>query len=155
MCCPYWSSLTEKGKSEGAGSPILRPSCAHVCPNRRLEKSLSLGALVRGFVQELRAEFVGEIERDPRAFRKRVIHLFRVALPVDRGRPRLETVTRAFEMRRHGKDWRVIYPACIPRDLLGDSRILAQSRLRSAVRARRRASKEASLAPTACGRSHK
>jgi hypothetical protein len=115
-------------------APELRPRSSR--PSLRKEPSLA--DAIRRFARDLRTEFAGEIARDARAFRKRVLHLFRTALPVDRGRPRLMAVTRATEMRAQGKCWRAIYAVCIAPDLRGDSRILAQSRLRGAVRARRR-----------------
>jgi len=86
----------------------------------------------------LRTNFTSEIERDPRGFRMRLLRLLRFAFPVKNGRPRMETVTRATEMRRQGKSWREVYAACIAAGKVGDSLSVAQCRLRSAVRARQR-----------------
>ena len=93
---------------------------------------------IREFAKYLQYSFAEEIEYDPSLFRKRVIHLLKTALPSPHGRPRLKIVSIAADMRAQGKSWLAVYTACIPALLAGDSRQLAQSRLRSAVRARRR-----------------
>jgi hypothetical protein len=115
-------------------APKLRPNLSR----RRPRKGPSLDALVWSFALQLTVDFGLEIEHELRAFRKRVLRLLGVALPVKNGRPQLETVTRAVEMRAQGSSWRAIYTVCVPHTVAGDSRQLAQSRLRSAVRARRR-----------------
>jgi len=117
---------------EGDFAPKLRPNLSHHSQDE------GLATAVRRFILQLRSEFGAEIERDPRGFRIRVIRLLTTALPLKNGRPRLENVTRAHEKWRQGKNWREIYTVCIPPGLSGDSLVLAQSRLRSAVRARRR-----------------
>lgn len=124
-------------------APKLRPNLGDGKPPGSRAQAGALGRkslrrAVRNFARQLRADFPAEIERDPRGFRTRVLRLLRAALPVKSGRPRSEPVTRAAEMRAQGKSWRAIYAACIPLHVIGDSRILAQSRLRSAFRARRR-----------------
>ena len=115
-------------------APKLRPNLSRRPPRKRPR----LDALVRSFALQLTVDFGLEIEQEPRAFRKRVLRLLGAALPVKNGRPQLETVKRAVQMRGQGSSWRAIYTVCIPHTIAGDSRQLAQSRLRSAVRARRR-----------------
>jgi len=95
-------------------------------------------AIVRKFARQLRCEFAGEIERNPNSFSKHVVRLLKAALPLKHGRPQSEAVSVATEMRVRGRNWRTIYAACISDSLAADSRQLAQLRLRSAVRKRRR-----------------
>ena len=116
-------------------APKLRPNSTHR-PTRK--RPVNLSTLVRKFARLLRRRFAIEIEHNPRLFRERVLRLLTSALPARHGRPRIETVSRATEMRAQGKDWRAVYVACIPTTVAGDARQVAQSRLRSAVRARRR-----------------
>ena len=118
-------------------APKLRPNSTHRSSRTR---PINLSALVRKFAGLLRRRFAVEIEHNPRLFRKRLLRLLTTALPARHGRPRIEAVSRATEMRAQGKDWRAVYVACIPTTVAGDSRQVAQSRLRSAVRARRRSS---------------
>ena len=97
-----------------------------------------LSIITRRFAARLRAEFAFEIEQDAGAFKRHVVALLRAELPPRPGRPRAELVTRAVQMRTQGTSWREIYLECLPDEIVGpESRQLAQSRLRSAVRARR------------------
>jgi len=98
-----------------------------------------LRAVVRKFAARLRREFVSEIERDPRRFKQRVVGLLKAALPPGPGRPCDEMVGHAIKMHAAGKSWPEVYAACIPSidSLDSDSRQLAQSRLRAAMRARK------------------
>jgi hypothetical protein len=97
-----------------------------------------LASVVERFARELRGKFPDEIESAPRAFKRRVIRSLRAALPPGPGRPCAAAVSLAVQMRAQGSSWSVIYAMCIPSTLARDSRQLAQLRLRSAVRARRR-----------------
>jgi hypothetical protein len=105
---------------------------------RRLE---GLRVSICEFTAWLIGEFASEIERDPRGFKRQVISAIRTELPPWPGRPAAEIVTRAARMRARGKSWQRIYTECIPTCLIGDSRQLAQSRLRAAIRARVRRKK--------------
>jgi hypothetical protein len=104
-----------------------------------------LRTLVQEFGGLLRREFATEIERDARGFKGRVLVFLKAELPGRPGRPRAETVTRAAEMKTQGKSWQQIYAECL-QESPGEPefRQLAQSRLRSAVRARRNVSRRAS-----------
>ena len=101
--------------------------------NRKLE------GRVRKFAACLRCDFAEAIARDPSAFKKRVVRFIRLALPPRRGRPPLEVVTRASNLRSQKKPWLEVYRACIEgfANLEPGNRQLATSALRSAVRARR------------------
>jgi hypothetical protein len=94
--------------------------------------------IVRKFVEELRTHFRSEIEHDPRLFKGKVLRMLKASLPPGPGRPRAELVSLAAKMRAQGKSWCAIYAECVSTTLAGDSRQVAQSRLRSAVRSRRR-----------------
>lgn len=98
---------------------------------------------VRRFTARLKHHFGAEIERDPAAFKRRALHALRIHLPPGPGRPCLQPVTRAIEMRAQRKPWSEIYPACIPdfASLERASRRVAQWTLRNAARARRNATK--------------
>jgi hypothetical protein len=116
-------------------APKLRPNSSDRPPRKQLAE---LRETTRRFTVELRRQFADEIEYDARSFKLRVLALVKQGLPPKRGRPCDKAVTRAVEMRAQGRDWRAIYADCIPATTAGDSRQVAQSRLRSAVRARRR-----------------
>jgi hypothetical protein len=83
----------------------------------------------------------------PRAFtdakatttKEAVIRQIRITLPPHPGRPRSDSVTRAWEMERLGVEWRAIYPECISgyATLNWKERRKGMARLRNAVRARR------------------
>jgi hypothetical protein len=105
------------------------------------EPGADLRTMMREFAARLLAEFALEIERDPRGFKERALRLLRQNLPPRPGRPCDGQITRAAMMRAQGKDWREIYAACLPNTLLPESRQVAQSRLRSAVRSRGNARK--------------
>lgn len=100
-----------------------------------------LRATTREFAARLRAEFASEIEQDARGFKRRVLGFLKGELPPGPGRPCEEIVTCAARMRTEGRNWQEIYAVCLPHVAEPDSRHLAQSRLRSAVRARRNASR--------------
>lgn len=106
---------------------------------KSVEKPVTdLRAITREFAARLRVEFASEIEQEAGAFKRRVVRLLKAELPPGPGRPYAEVVTRAMQMRMQGKSWREIYANCLPEKIAGpDSLQLAQSRLRSAVRARR------------------
>src|SRR5437879_3121885 len=93
---------------------------------------------IENFARQLRSKFRAQIERDTGQFKRNVVAMLRRSLPASPGRPRAEEVTRAALMREQGKSWQVVYSACLPLVAAPDARQLAQSRLRSAVRARRR-----------------
>lgn len=96
-----------------------------------------LRATMREFTAKLRREFAADIERDAVGFRRDAVYLLSAALSPGPGRQLSKAVTLASELRAQGKSWQVIYAQCIPASLVDDSRQLAQSRLRSAVRSRR------------------
>jgi hypothetical protein len=99
--------------------------------------SKDLLTLVQGVVRHLSVNFVSDIERNASDFKRRVIRFFRSELPSRHGRPRIDTVTRAAETPNQEKTWQQIYVECLAHDMSGpDSRQVAQSRLRSAVRVR-------------------
>ena len=107
--------------------------------NTQCDKALKeLSTIVREFAHRLRLEFAPDIERDAGEFKRRVIRLLKADLPPGPGRPRTEIVTRAAEMRTQGKTWQQVYAECLSHVVgSSDSRQLAQSRLRCAVRSRR------------------
>jgi hypothetical protein len=92
---------------------------------------------VNNFADRLRSEFCAEIRRDVRGFKRRVVRLLAAALSPGPGRPRNDAVTLALELRSQGRSWQAIYARCIPPTLADDSRQVAESRLRCAVRSRR------------------
>ena len=98
-----------------------------------------LRTVVQEFGDLLRREFATEIEHDASRFKRDAVCFLRAALSPGPGRPRSEAVTLAIELRTQGKSWQAAYAQCIPSSLVDDPRQLAQSRLRSAVRARRTA----------------
>ena len=99
----------------------------------------NLERTVQDFAVKLCSQFGSEIERDASGFKRQVVSLLGAALPPGPGRPRSEAITRAIDLLAQGKSWQQIYAACLPQNLVGDSRQLAQSRLRCAVRSRRKA----------------
>ena len=108
-----------------------------------------LRATVRKFAARLREQFESEIERDTRGFKCRVVTLLKESLPPGPGRPCTEIVTRATSMRAQGRSWQEIYAGCLLHVEGGsDSRQIAQSRLRSAVRARRNSARRRRRAGT-------
>lgn len=116
-------------------APKLRPNATQR-PRRKRAGELRVALLK--FTLHLRREFAEEIEADPQTFKRRAIWFLKRGLPPGPGRPYDAAVTRAVKMRAQGNSWRAIYTECLPACLNADSRQLAQSRLRSAVRARRR-----------------
>lgn len=100
---------------------------------------VGLDRAIRRFAARLKRDFAAEIARDPASFKHRAVHRLKVYLPPGPGRPCLDSVTQAGELRTQGKPWKEIYPACIPTylDLDAASRQVAQWHLRNAVRARR------------------
>jgi hypothetical protein len=104
-----------------------------------LEKPLlpDLERIVQNFAARLRSEFCTEIGDDERGFKRRAVRLLGAALSPGPGRPRSEAVTLAIELLAQGKPWQAIYAQCIPLSVVDDSRQIAQSRLRDAVRSRR------------------
>lgn len=101
----------------------------------------NLDRTVRSFAERLTREFPREIAQDPPAFKRRVVHDLKVSLPPYPGRPALESVSKATELREKKKAWREVYCACIPgyADLDRPNRHLAEYNLRAAVRSRRNA----------------
>jgi hypothetical protein len=108
-----------------------------VTVSERPEFGLELAEAVRRFASQLCAHFREEIEREPRAFKLRAIRLLKSALPPGPGRPCVAIVSQATEMRARGQSWQQIYAVCLGSCVEPHFRQLAQSRLRSAVRARR------------------
>lgn len=104
----------------------------------------NLRSTVRKIVNELRRDFAADLERDASRFKRRVIALLQAELPPRPGRPRLKHVCLAVAMRERRESWRGVYAACVPQELHGDSRQLAEVRLRAAVRARVRRMKNVS-----------
>jgi hypothetical protein len=103
-------------------------------PTARAAKNLR--STVRKFGRCLCHDFDKEIERDPSRFKQRVLALLQAELPPSPGRPRSKHITLAAAMHEKGESWRKVYSACVPKVLNGDSRQVAQTRLRAAVRAR-------------------
>lgn len=68
---------------------------------------------VRGFVESLRRNFAGELVRDPREFKKRVLRLIRRELPLKKGRPPSPEIEAALTMLRQGKSVRDVLRAQI------------------------------------------
>ncbi len=98
----------------------------------------TLRSRIRQFAACLRIEFGPEIARDPRGFKRGLVHLLKLELPPHSGRPSNENVTRADDMRKVGKGWKEIYVACLPPRADHVLRQRDQYLLRGAVRARRR-----------------
>jgi len=100
---------------------------------------------IQNFAARLRSEFRAEIDRDAPGFKRDAVRLLGAALSSGPGpgRPCIEAVTRAIELRAQGKPWQAIYAQCLPASLAGDSRQIAQYRLRCAVRSRHRRRKSA------------
>jgi hypothetical protein len=97
----------------------------------------NLATTIENFARRLRREFSVEIQRNPRAFKYEAVRILKAALPPKPGRPCSEVVTRASQMRAHGKSWKEIYAACLLQIAAPDSRQAQQFRLRCAVRSRR------------------
>ena len=101
-----------------------------------------LSRTVRQFVSRLLDEFSADIEKDPSRFKHQVVQLLKAELPPGPGRPRGAGISRAAEMREEGRAWREVYAECLVDKSGGpESRQVIQSRLRSAVRARRNSRK--------------
>jgi hypothetical protein len=102
-------------------------------------RGASLAGTIQNFAARLRSEFRAEIDRDAPGFKRDAVRLLGAALSSGPGpgRPRSEAVTLAIELRAQGKPWQAIYAQCIPSSVVDDSRQIAQSRLRDAVRCRR------------------
>lgn len=100
----------------------------------------NLEKIIRVFAFRLRRDFAEELKSDPRAFKRRCVHLLKVELPPGPGRPCGQSVTLALTMRDQGKEWSKIYPLCIEgyESLSPESRQLAQRQLRDSCRARRK-----------------
>ncbi len=96
----------------------------------------NLRSALREIGRRLRRDFADHAERDPSRFKQLVLRLLQAELPPKPGRPRLKRVSVALAMRRRGESWRAVYASCVPDEVRGDSRQLAQARLRAAVRAR-------------------
>ena len=102
--------------------------------------SQKLHAAVADFKAWLSQTFAEEQPRDQEAF-ERATQIFKKRITSSRagrpGRPRKKIVTLATEMRRQGKSWPQIYAVCLPSDMEGAERNMAQLQLRSAERGRR------------------
>ena len=96
----------------------------------------NLRSSVRKIGNDIRRHFSADLERDPSRFKRRLLALLQAELPPRPGRPRLKQISVAVGMRDQGKSWRAVYATCVPKDLDDDSRQLAQTRLRAAIRAR-------------------
>lgn len=101
----------------------------------------NLRSMVRRIANDLRRDFAVDLERDQSRFKRRVIGLLQAELPPKPGRPCSRHISLAVAMRERGESWRGVYCACVPPDLSGDSRQVAQALLRAAVRARLRRSR--------------
>jgi hypothetical protein len=110
-----------------------------------VRESESLQQIVQDFAARLKHDFASEIERDPRGFKRRVIRTLNSELPPRPGRPCIAVVSRAVEMRARGQSWQQVYAVCLASDQERSFRQLAQSRLRSAVRARRKRKKSTGI----------
>lgn len=99
-----------------------------------------LSRQVRDFTDSLRHDYADAIASDPRLFKHRVLRMVRLGLPPGPGRPSKKMVTRAAELRAQNRPWLEVYRECIPGlPGLGEGfRQLAMTRLRSAVRSRRK-----------------
>lgn len=100
-------------------------------------RDADLEKTIQDFSARLHSEFREAITHDPHGFKRRVVSLIRASLALKSGRPRSEIVTRAVSMHQQGKSWAEIYSSCLPLDSGAAVRQLDQSRLRTAVRARR------------------
>lgn len=103
----------------------------------------TLERIVKAFTVRLVKMFGGDIDADPRGFKKRAVQIFRRNLPPFVGRPTEQVVTAAATLHAATKSWREIYPAVIPNHAAMDpaTRRQAESNLRSAIRSRRNARK--------------
>jgi hypothetical protein len=88
------------------------------------------------FSRRLGIKFPVDIENDLPGFKRRLFAWINRSLPSKAGRPLDDVVTRAYEMRKQGKDWQEVYRECLIEEDTPDARQLKQQRLRSAVRAR-------------------
>src|SRR5690349_15531378 len=79
-----------------------------------IRSPFSLDAPAAAFAARLKRKFAAEIARDPRAFKKAVLHYLRIHLPPGPGRLPDEAITRATTLRSMGRQWKDIYPVCIP-----------------------------------------
>ena len=110
-----------------------------------VRESESVEQIVQDFDERLKHDFATEIESDTLGFNRRVIRALNSELPPRPGRPCIAVVSRAVEMRARGQSWQQIYAVCLASDEEPSFRQLAQSRLRSAVRARRKRKKSTAI----------
>ena len=108
---------------------------------RRAEPDLARS--MRQVGARLRRDFAEQIAQDARRFKKRAVQYLKRQLPPHPGRPPEASLTRAIELHREGKEWKQIYPVCIPghSGLPPAIRRQAESNLRGACRSRRNAAK--------------
>lgn len=92
---------------------------------------------VRSFCADLRREHSEQFERDPRAFRARVVRYVKMSMPLRAGRPPKKEITLALQMLKDGAAWGEIYKRCLPSDSSGAERRVLALNLRCAVRSRR------------------
>ena len=100
------------------------------------------------FGEKLRREFATEFDDDPAGFKQSAMRALSAALPLKRGRPAESNITLAADLLAQRKEWKEIYPQCIPayRSLSRDSQRVAEENLRASVRSRRNARKRRTLA---------
>jgi len=96
---------------------------------------------VKNFTALLRHRYADQIAADPRAFKKRVRGLLGRNLPPFAGHPQEDSINRAAELRKQGREWKEIYPLAIPDHAQLDAALRRQteSNLRAALRSRRNA----------------
>ena len=130
---PAFPESGDSGKTAPAG---LERQAEPTKSRRNLDRTM------RQVAARLKRDFAAEIEDNPAAFKRRALHALRIHLPPGPGRPCLDFVTRAVDMRAHGNAWKEIYP-CIPDwpNLNPAFRSVAQWTLRAAVRSRRNAAR--------------
>ena len=93
------------------------------------------------FGEQLRRQFATEFDSDPPGFKDRAMRALSSALPLKRGRPAETNITLAADLRAQDKEWKEIYPQCIPahETLSREAQRIAEENLRAAVRSRRNA----------------
>ena len=125
-------------KSERAGKskPVgVRPPTSGKSRSRRP----SLARTMQQTAARLRRDFAPRIAQDPRRFKRLAVSYLRNYLPPGPGRPAVDAVTEAMQLRKQGMEWKQIYPQCIPNhaQLEPAVRCQAESNLRGACRSRR------------------
>ncbi len=141
--------MSTRGDSEPTLADVPNKYAEYTAPETSSKAAKrDLDRTIRQIAACLKRDFAAEIARDAAAFKRRAVHRLKLHLPPGPGRPCLESVTRAADMRSQGKPWREIYHVCIPDYAKLDpaSRQVAQWNLRNAVRSRRNSRRRRSKA---------